>query len=269
MNFDKQPKLTLVGAGPGDPDLITLKGIKALCTADVVFYDALASKVLLDYAPGAIKVFVGKRMGLHRYSQDEINELIVQYAMNHGHVVRLKGGDPFIFGRGAEEMEYAGKFNIPVAVISGISSSIAVPAHAGISLTKRFVSESFWVITGTTSDGQLSEDIALAARSTATVVILMGMNKLNEILRLFKENQKEGLPAAVIENGTTPYERVVAGTVGSISGLVAKKKISSPAIIVIGEVVNESQKLRSCFMNPEAATKPVFSEFNIKRTRVA
>lgn len=269
MNSDKQPKLTLVGAGPGDPDLITLKGIKALRTADVVFYDALVSTELLAYAPEALKVFVGKRKGLHRYSQEEINALIVQYAMNHGHVVRLKGGDPFIFGRGAEEMDYADKFNIPVEVISGISSSIAVPAHAGISLTKRFVSESFWVITGTTSDGQLSEDIALAARSTATVVILMGMGKLKEIIGLFKENQKVDLPAAVIENGTTAYERVVAGTVGSISGLVEKKKISSPAIIVIGEVVRESHKLRSCFMNQEPTAKPVFSGFDTKRTRVA
>ncbi len=269
MKLEKQPKLTLVGAGPGDPELITIKGVKALSTADVVFYDALVNTELLEYAPKALKVFVGKRKGLHRYGQEEINELIVQYALKYGHVVRLKGGDPFIFGRGAEELDYAEKFNIQVEVISGISSSIAVPAHAGISLTKRFISESFWVITGTTSDGQLSEDISLAARSTATVVILMGMSKLKEILGLFKENNKAELPVAIIENGTTAYERSVAGTVSTISGKVEKKKISSPAIIVIGEVVRESHKLRSFFAHAEAAPHVIFSESEPKRIRVA
>jgi len=163
-------KLTLVGAGPGDPDLITLKGIKALRQADVVLYDALISKELLDHAPRAEKIYVGKRRGIHRFSQEEINEMIVRKALGYGHVVRLKGGDPFVFGRGSEEIEHAQSFGIPTDVIPGISSSLAVPSSIGIPLTKRGISESFWVITGCNSQRELSRDLELAARSTATLV---------------------------------------------------------------------------------------------------
>jgi len=247
MKIKKQAKLTLVGAGPGDPDLITLKGIKALACADVVLYDALVNRELLDYAPQAIKIFVGKRKGFHRYSQDEINELIVQNAFNFGHVVRLKGGDPFIFGRGSEEIDYADSFGIEVQIISGITSSIAVPANLGISLTKRFVSESFWVITGTTSERKLSQDIAIASKTTATVVILMGMSKLEEIVAIFQNENKGETPVAIIQNGTTSNEKIGIGTISSIVQEVANKKLSSPAIIVIGEVVKESHMLRSFY----------------------
>lgn len=246
MKIKKQAKLTLVGAGPGDPDLITLKGIKALACADVVFYDALVNRELLDYAPNAIKIFVGKRKGFHRYSQDEINELVVQYAFNFGHVVRLKGGDPFIFGRGSEEIDYADSFGIEVNTISGITSSIAVPANLGISLTKRNIAESFWVVTGTTSEGKLSQDIAIAAQSTATIVILMGMSKLEEIVAIFKCNGKADIPVAIIQNGTTINEKTGVGTINTIIEVVEQNQLSSPAIIIIGEVVKESHKLR-CF----------------------
>jgi uroporphyrin-III C-methyltransferase len=135
------PKVTLVGAGPGDPDLLTIKGVKALAEADVVLYDALANEELMEFAPkSSIKIFVGKRKGSHAYSQGQINQLIVDNALTYGHVVRLKGGDPFIFGRGSEEIEHAESFGIPTFVVPGISSSIAVPAYQGISLTKRGVS---------------------------------------------------------------------------------------------------------------------------------
>jgi len=134
---DKTPKLTVVGAGPGDPDLITLKAVKALASADVVLYDALINEELLTYAPDAEKIFVGKRKGCYAYRQDQINELIVSRAKSHGHVVRLKGGDPFIFGRGAEEIDYVQQFDIETAMVPGISSSFAVPAYQGIPLTKR------------------------------------------------------------------------------------------------------------------------------------
>ena len=164
MKATNKPKVTLIGAGPGDPDLITVKGSKALANADVVLYDALINRSLLAYAPNAIKIFVGKRKDFHRYSQDEINQLMVENAFQFGNVVRLKGGDPYIFGRGAEEVEYIESFNIEAEVISGISSSMAVPASQGISLTKRGVSESFWVITGTTSERKLSKDVYLAAQ---------------------------------------------------------------------------------------------------------
>ncbi|MBP4142833.1 uroporphyrinogen-III C-methyltransferase [Flavobacterium sp. P4023] len=243
-----KPQVTLVGAGPGDPDLLTIKGAKALAEANVVLYDALSNDELLTYAPKkALKIFVGKRKGCHAYTQDEINQLIVDNALTYGHVVRLKGGDPFIFGRGSEEIEFVESFGITTFVIPGISSSIAVPASQGISLTKRGVSESFWVITGTTSTRKLSTDVALAAQSTATVVILMGMSKLDEIVALFQKESKGQIPVAIIQNGTTLEEKVGIGTIDNIQKVVAKNNLSSPAIIVIGEVVKESNKLKGFY----------------------
>ena len=186
MNF-KIPKLTVVGAGPGDVDLITVKAIKVLKSADVVLYDALVNEELLNYInPEAEQIFVGKRRGCYKYQQEQINELIVARANSNGHVVRLKGGDPFIFGRGAEEMEYAANFGVEVAMVPGISSSMAVAANQNIPVTKRGSSESFWVITGTTKEHKISEDIKLAAKSNATVVVLMGMSKLPQIVKLFQ-----------------------------------------------------------------------------------
>ena len=243
-----QPIVTLVGAGPGDPDLLTIKGAKALAEANVVLYDALANEEILSYAPKkAIKIFVGKRKGCHEYTQDQINQLIVDNALTYGHVVRLKGGDPFIFGRGGEEIDFVESFGIPTFVVSGISSSIAVPAYQGISLTKRGVSESFWVITGTTSDRKLSNDVALAAQSSATVVILMGMSKLSQIIDLFQKESKGETPVAIIQNGTTAQEKIGVGTINTIQQVVTEHKLSSPAIIVIGEVVKESNKLKGFY----------------------
>ncbi|GGW39858.1 uroporphyrinogen-III C-methyltransferase [Arenibacter certesii] len=230
-------KLTVVGAGPGDVELITLKAIKVLKAANVVLYDALVDTSLLEYAPDAEHIFVGKRKGCYAYQQDQINELIVSRALTHGHVVRLKGGDPFVFGRGAEEMEYAASKGLKVAMVPGISSSMAVPASQNIPVTKRGASESFWVITGTTKDHKLSAEVALAAKSSATVVILMGMSKLSEIVDLFKEEGKIELPIAIIQNGTCKNEKVGMGTIGTIKDIVAKKELSNPAIIIIGEVV--------------------------------
>ncbi|NVK08324.1 MAG: uroporphyrinogen-III C-methyltransferase [Tenacibaculum sp.] len=251
-----QPKLTVVGAGPGDIDLITLKAIKALEQADVVLYDALVNNELLGYVnPKAELIFVGKRRGCYRYQQEQINELIVARGFSHGHVVRLKGGDPFIFGRGAEEMEYAAKHGLEVAVVPGISSSLAVPAYQNIPLTKRGSSESFWVITGTTKQHQLSNDVALAAKSSATVVILMGMGKLSEIIQLFKQEGKNELPVAIIQNGTTPEEKIGIGTVDTIEEVVVKNNLSNPAIIVLGDVVNHRQQLHQ--VQQEAVLKEV------------
>lgn len=240
------PKLILVGAGPGDPDLITLKAIKAIKSANVILYDALINEQLLAHAsPETELIFVGKRKGCYRYQQEQINELIVSRAKKYGHVVRLKGGDPFIFGRGAEEIDYAQEFGLETAMVPGISSSIAVPAYQGIPLTKRGASESFWVITGTTKSHEISNDIALAAKSTATVVILMGMSKLVEIVALFSAENKQKLPIAIIQDGTTPREKYGLGTVDTILGIVKEKQLSSPAIIVIGEVVKQRVHLSS------------------------
>lgn len=241
------PKLSVVGAGPGDPELITLKAVNTLKSAKVVLYDALINRELLEYAPQAEHIFVGKRKDRHRYSQDEINELIVNYALERGHVVRLKGGDPFIFGRGSEEINYAKSKGLETAVVSGITSAAAVPANVGVPLTQRGTSESFWVITGTTSQRKLSDDVRLAAQSTATVVILMGMGKLSEIVKVFSGFGKKELPVGVIQNGTTENERAGFGTISTIEKVVAEKKLTAPAIIVIGEVVKESHKLQNVY----------------------
>ncbi len=255
MHNKIQPKVTLVGAGPGDPELLTLKGVKALAEANVVLYDALANEAIMNYAPQtAIRIFVGKRKGAHSYTQDQINQLIVDNALTYGNVVRLKGGDPFIFGRGSEEIEFVESFGIPTFVVPGISSAIAVPANQGISLTKRGISESFWVITGTTSDRNLSTDIALAAKSTATVVILMGMSKLEQIVALFQKESKGETAIAIIQNGTLTNEKIGIGTINTIQQVVAENNLSNPAIIVIGEVVRERNNLKG-FYKEFAATR--------------
>ncbi|WP_310379199.1 uroporphyrinogen-III C-methyltransferase [Flavobacterium sp.] len=257
------PKLTIVGAGPGDAELITLKAIKALKSADVVLYDALVNEELLQYATHAEIIFVGKRFGCHAYSQDQINELIVSMAKRFGHVVRLKGGDPFVFGRGSEEIEYAQKFDIETAVVPGISSALGVPAASGISLTQRGIAESFWVITGTTSDHKLSKDVALASQSTATVVILMGMNKLDEIISIYQNNRADDLPVAIIQNGTKDTETKVVGTISSILKLVKDGQISSPAIIIIGEVVQNALNLSNYFRTKNSEEEFIFQNLNV------
>ncbi|MGZ3835452.1 MAG: uroporphyrinogen-III C-methyltransferase [Mucilaginibacter sp.] len=235
----KEPRITLVGAGPGDADLITLKGIKALKTADVVLYDALVNEELLEFAPEhAVKVYVGKRSGDHSFSQAAINKLMIDYALNYGHVVRLKGGDPFVFGRGYEELDHAASYSIPAEVIPGSSSSIGVPGMQNIPVTHRGLSESFWVVTGTTSDGRISSDLYEAARTKATIVVLMGIHKLAEIAAIFKNEGKNRLPVAVIQSGTTANEKVAVGIIDTIVEIVEEKKITSPALIIIGEVVS-------------------------------
>lgn len=238
-NLDIEPKITLLGAGPGDPDLLTLKGVKALQTADVVLYDALTNEALLTHAPAkAIKVYVGKRSGEHSFAQDAINKLMVDYALNYGHVVRLKGGDPFVFGRGYEELNYADSYHIPVIVIPGISSAIGVPGLQQIPVTHRGLSESFWVITGTVSSGAISDDIYSAAQSNATVIILMGLKKLPEIVAIFKAEGKHSLPAAIVQNGSSATEKLVVGKVDSILAISKREKIEAPALLIFGEVVS-------------------------------
>ncbi|RKR07756.1 uroporphyrin-III C-methyltransferase [Maribacter vaceletii] len=240
---NREGLLTVIGAGPGDPDLITVKAIKALQSADVVLYDALVNPVLLDYAENAELIFVGKRKGCYAYQQEQINELIVSRGKTQ-HVVRLKGGDPFVFGRGAEEMEYAAAYGINVAMVPGISSSVAVPASQNIPVTKRGSAESFWVITGTTKEHKLSSDVALAAKSNATVIVLMGMSKLAEIVTLFKKEDKTNLPIAIIQNGTRTNEQVAVATIGTIVTQVEEKGLANPAIIIIGEVVKHRATLK-------------------------
>ncbi len=246
------PFLSLVGAGPGDPDLITVKAVKAIGAASVILYDALANETLLNYAaPNAVKRFVGKRYGCHALSQQEINILIVEYARSHGHVVRLKGGDPFVFGRAQEEITAARQAGIAVEVIPGISSAIAVPASQMIPLTCRGINESFWVTTGTTQSGEISNDIKLAAQSSATVVILMAMSKLEAIMDIFLANGKASTPVAIIQDGTTPNEKIVIGTVKDISFKSQYECLTNPAIIIVGEVVSLHQPKLKTILNTQ------------------
>ena len=236
--MEKQRKITLVGAGPGDPELLTIKGLKALQEADAILYDALVNPELLKLASPKTKlVCVGKRAGKHSFKQDEIQLLLVRFAYEYGHVVRLKGGDPFVFGRGYEELEYARAFDIEVNVIPGISSAIAVPASQNIPVTCRNIAESFWVLTATTKSGKLSEDVALAARSTATLVILMGMRKLKDIAGIYSELDKAEMPVMIIQNGTLPDEKVVVGTMDDIVQKAKDHEMGTPALIVVGYTV--------------------------------
>lgn len=229
--------ICLVGAGPGDPELITLKGLKAIQNAEVILYDALINPKLLDYNPVAEKIFVGKRRGFAKKTQDEINQLLVHYAAQNKQVVRLKGGDPLIFGRACEELSYAALFDIETSIIPGISSFIGIAAQHQIPLTKRSISESLWITTGHTKDGLVSSDIPIAAQSSATIVVLMGMRFLKEIIATFREHKAGNYPVAIIQNGTTTAEKVVLGTLESIEQEVKEHNISNPANIIIGPAV--------------------------------
>jgi uroporphyrin-III C-methyltransferase len=235
----KIPKLSLVGAGPGNPDLITLRGKRVLQQADIVLYDALANDSLLEFAPPhALTKYVGKKAGEHAYRQAEINNLISAYAYRYGHVVRLKGGDPYLYGRGHEEQLHAEANGITVEVIPGVSSVYSVPALQGIPLTQRGISNSFWVLTATTRSGMINQDLHLAAQSDATIVILMGMRKIEQIASIFTNQGKGETPVAVIQNGTLPSEKVGITRIYHLQQMVEKQHLGNPAVIIIGEVVN-------------------------------
>jgi uroporphyrin-III C-methyltransferase len=243
----KKSLLRIVGAGPGDPELFTIKGALALQEAEVILYDALVNHALIEnYAkPGAKLVYVGKRQAKKEFSQDEINELLVFYASKYKNVVRLKGGDPFVYGRGHEEMEFAVKHGIAVEVIPGISSAIAAPSAAGIPLTKRGVNQSFWVVTGTLASGEIANDMHHAARSSATVIVLMGITKLEKIAAIFSEARGTDEPVAVVQYATWEEQKVVSGDVGNIVQRANEARIDSPAVIIVGKVVNESLMLKA------------------------
>ncbi len=248
----KSPKITLVGAGPGDPDLITRKGWKALQSADVVLYDALIHPDLLAEIPSGVPCFyVGKRCSQHSFSQEEINRQLVDCARFYGHAVRLKGGDPFVFGRGMEEVQYAKSQGIEqIEVIPGISSAIAGPAAAGIPVTSRGYSNSFWVLTASTKTGELNKDLEIAAQSSATVVVLMGIQKLEAILDLFQQHRKMDTPVAIIQNATMPDQKTIIGEIGTLSCGVAKPDPKAAGLVVIGEVVNlASQEMIKAIVN--------------------
>jgi uroporphyrin-III C-methyltransferase len=242
MEMVKNRKVTIAGAGPGDADLISVKALKAIQKAGVILYDALVNPELLKQAPCNCKlVFVGKRKGKKEFSQEEINDLIIFYASRYENVLRLKGGDPYVFGRGHEELEYALKRGLEVDVIPGITSALAAPASIGVPVTKRGVSESFWIITGMVASGDFSKDLHLAAQSSATVIILMGMTHIHEMMNLFIQHRSALEPAAVIQHASLPEQKFVIGNVSTITQLAKHNEITSPAVIVVGKVVDECQ----------------------------
>ena len=234
-------KVYLVGAGPGDPGLITIKGVKCLQHADVVIYDRLANPELLDFAPDwAIFIYAGKAPKRHRLSQDEINALLITYARQGKIVVRLKGGDPFVFGRGGEECQQLAKASIPFEVVPGISSAVSVPAYAGIPVTQRHITQSFTVVTGHTSDSNSTDWADLPKKGT--LVILMGVRHLPQITQqLIASGHHPQTPAATIRWGTTSEQETIIGTLATIAN--DTRHITPPAITIIGEVVNLHQEI--------------------------
>lgn len=231
------PELYIIGAGPGDPELITVKAYKVLERADVVLYDNLANKALLDITKADCEnIYVGKRPYDAFTSQETIHELIKEKAFSKGMVVRLKGGDPYIFGRGFEEVLFARAHGIQTHYIPGITSMQASGLH-DIPLTHRAVSEGIWAITGTKKDGSLSDDLRLAMQSNATVIIYMGMKKAAEIASTYLNEGKGDVPVAVIQHASLPHQRSATGKVKDLPELIRAHEITHPAIIIIGWVV--------------------------------
>ena len=234
------PELFVLGAGPGDPELITVKGYKILQQANVILYDNLANKALLDIAKADCeKIYVGKHPYGSYTPQETIHEMIKHYAFTKGSVVRLKGGDPFIFGRGFEEIMYAREQGIKTHFIPGISSMQA-SGFLDIPLTHRAMSEGIWIITGTKKDGTLSADLKLAMQSNATVVIYMGMKQIDSITETYVTEGRGQTPAAIIQHASLPHQKAVKGLVRDLPEMAAKHQLTYPAIIIIGEVAGLS-----------------------------
>ena len=237
-------KVYIVGAGPGGIDLLTKRAEKIIMEADVILYDELIGDDIKDLLKKtkAILIDVGKRAGKHKKTQDEINKLLVEYAKQGKKVVRLKGGDPFIFGRGGEEAEFLAEHGIPFEIVPGITSAIAVPAYAGIPITHRAFDPAVVFITGREARERLNWDAL--AKLNATIVVLMGLSTLDKIVNKLIEHGKDpNTPVAVIERGCTRDQRVVVSNLANIVDVVRANDIRGPAIIVIGEVVKLREKL--------------------------
>lgn len=239
-------KVFLIGAGPGDAELITVKGLRYLRQADVVLYDRLISPLLLNETrPGAELIFVGKEPGCHSMPQEQINNLLISYARQRYTVVRLKGGDPFVFGRGGEEAQALVDASIPFEVVPGVSSVTAVPAYAGIPITHRDFTSSVTIVTG--HEGYPASPTvnwqALAALG-GTLVVLMGVKALPHFTqRLITAGMDPTLPAAIIQEGTTPQQRVITGMLADIAQRAQNAALVSPALTIIGTVVSTREAL--------------------------
>jgi uroporphyrin-III C-methyltransferase len=237
----------LIGAGPGRADLITVRGLLLLRQADVILYDRLIAPELLDeLPPHAIRIYVGKKMGEHAVRQEDIQRMLVDFARQDKLVVRLKGGDPFVFGRGGEEALALARSGVPFEVVPGVSSAVAAPAYAGIPVTHRGIARSFAVITGHHASNlpPMQTDWRVFS-NIPTLVILMGITRIREIVEKLLEAGRPGnTPAAVIEWATTPRQRVVRATLTDLPELVMQEKVESPAVIVIGPVVDMEPELK-------------------------
>ncbi len=250
-----QGEVYLVGGGPGDPDLLTFRALRLMQRADVVVYDRLVGSPILDLVrPDAERVYVGKRRNDHALPQDDISRLLVTLARQGKRVLRLKGGDPFIFGRGGEEIELLAAEGIPFQIVPGITAASGCASFAGIPLTHRDHAQSCIFLTGHTKTGRLSADWASVLQPGQTVVIYMGLAFLGELMRDFvAQGADPNLPVAVIENGTRPNQKVVTGTVSNIAALAAAAGVhgASPALTIIGSVVTLRDKL-AWFNTPAA-----------------
>jgi uroporphyrinogen III methyltransferase/synthase len=244
----KLGKVYLVGAGPGDPGLITVKGLACLKLADVVVYDRLVDESILNEArPDADKIYVGKADRIHILEQDAINQLLLEKAREGKVVVRLKGGDPFVLGRGGEEAEILTRHGISFEVVPGVTSASAVPAYAGIPVTHREVASSFAVITGHKASHRGEPRISWDKLATGadTLVILMGMRNLAEIVdQLIQHGRSLSTPIAVITQGTTPRQRCLVGTLNDIVGKAKSENLQPPSVIIVGDVVQLRNHLR-------------------------
>ncbi len=240
-------RVVLVGAGPGDPELITVKGARALGEADVVVYDRLAAPALLHLArAGAERVYVGKEPGRQAMTQDGINEVLIERAARGLTVVRLKGGDPFVFGRGGEEILACAAAGISCEVVPGVTSALAAPAAAGVPVTHRGVARSFAVVTGSTAHGDTGPDLALLARAVDTLVLLMAAWKLPETCEaLIAAGRRAGEPAALIQWATTRDQKTILGTLSDLPALAAAASAGPPATLIVGEVAAIPLEVRS------------------------
>jgi len=237
-------KVYLVGAGPGDPKLITLRAVELIKNADVVLYDRLVNKKILAMIPKrAVSIYVGRAVGDDTTHQDSTNELMVKYALLKKSVVRLKGGDPIIFGRGGEEAEFLKSFNVKYEIIPGITSGIGSATYAGIPLTHRQFASSVVFVTGHEDPEKKNEVVKWKklAKSVDTIVIMMGLSRINVISKkLIEGGMDKNMPVAVIQDGTTSKQKIVKGTISNISNKIKRNKIKPPTNIIIGQVVELS-----------------------------
>lgn len=233
-------KVWIVGTGPGDPDLLTVKALRLIQGADIVLHDNLVSSAIMDLLPpGAERCYVGKKRSVHALPQEEINRRLVSLALAGRHVLRLKGGDPFVFGRGSEELGALAAAGIPFEVVPGITAALGAAAYAGIPLTDRRFAQSCHLVAGQLQDGTIDLDWVALARPNQTLAVYMGLRGLPVLCRqLVAHGCAADTPVAVIQQGTTPKQKVITGTLATIVALATEANVTPPTLIVVGQVVS-------------------------------